>query len=177
MPFRNRSSFRPRSVRRKTAWIPGPDGTDTLSAAGRFVFPTITQILIDGITIVRTHGECLIHLNSVVSALDGFTNVAFGMCIVSENAAGVGVTAIPAPFSDQGWDGWFVYWTGSLIALTATESFGNAGSSMIRLPIDSKAMRKIKSTDFIVGVLEVSSEVGAAVLGAELNTRHLVKLS
>jgi len=165
--------------RRLTGWEEGPLGTITgVTVASTTVFPIAQQAQTDGLTIVRTRGELLVFLSASIGALEGF-RWGFGMCIVSENASGVGVTALPSPLVDIAWDGWMVFETGTLKqpqTVAAIESASNAGSSMARIVIDSKAMRKFKATDALVALLEVDREVGAANFEAELSTRILLKL-
>ena len=130
----------------------------------------------DGTTHIRLRGELLLALTSVGSVLDGFPEVAAGVCIVTDNAFGVGITAIPDPIVDQAWDGWLWYWTGAIIATNATLGRGSV-SAEVRLSIDSKAMRKFKATDVMCGVISTADEVGVAGMQATLNTRALDKLS
>ena len=179
MPLSRGTRFHRTGVaRRKVTWTLGPEGTVQLTSAADAVFPSGGIVAEDGLTIVRTRGELNLGLSVATTALDGFDRVAFGMCVVSENAAAVGVTAIPSPIADEQWDGWFVYWTGSLFSVVATAALSNAaGVSNLRLPIDSKAMRKVKRTDVIVGVLGTLAEVGTASLTAKLSARTLVKLA
>ena len=115
-------------------------------------------------------------LSTITSALDGFAEVALGLCVVTENAFGVGITAVPTPLTDIGWDGWLWHWAGSVYGPSTTVTNAE-GSANVRIPIDSKAMRKFKETDVMLAVLEVSAEVGAAVLTAKMVTRVLVKVS
>ena len=114
-------------------------------------------------------------LSTITSVLDGFGSVAFGLAIVDAAAFAIGITAIPHPFSDSDWDGWLWHWQGSLYGPSSTVT-NAAGPANVRIPIDSKAMRKWKQFDALVGVAEFGTEVGAAVITAKLNTRILVKL-
>ena len=178
--FRGSSSRRVSGTRRQTSWAEGPFGTITgVTTNSTTVFSVAQQAVEDGLTIVRTRGELLVFLSASIGAFEGF-RWGFGMGIVSQNAAGIGVTAVPQPLVDVGWDGWFVYETGTLVqaqAVTTIESASNSGSSFARIMIDSKAMWKFKNTDVIVAVLEVDSEVGAANFEASLSSRFLAKLS
>ncbi len=126
-------------------------------------------------TIVRTRGELLVQNLITGTDLSGF-RWAFGICIVTENAFGVGATAIPGPFTDRSWDGWFVYFTGSCFVGDVSVQGNNGLSAVSRLVIDSKAMRKFKFSDVMVGVFETVTEVGTAIIRADLMTRVLVKL-
>ena len=103
--------------------------------------------------------------------------MAIGICNVSENASGVGITAVPHPITDMSWDGWLYHaLLGPLISLTTTEE-GQTGLAMIRHEIDSKAMRKLKAQDVTVGVVEVSTEIGTATMTFQARTRILDKLA
>ena len=176
MAHSRRSSF-PRiggtSRRRKVTWTSGPSGTHTpFSAAGTALFDTSVEAVVDDLTIVRLRGDLVIQVASSTDG-DGFDDIAIGICIVNQNAAGIGVSAIPQPLTDIFWDGWFWYWTGSLNTLDVS-LMGDIAE--VRIPIDGKAMRKIHLTDNVVAVIQVAAEVGTSVLQARLNTRMLSKL-
>ena len=176
MPIRRGSRF-PRTAgasRRKTSWEEGPFGLITVAADGVTIFPLGTQINADGLTLVRMRGDLLLQLNLATAALDGF-RVGVGICMVSINAFNVGATAIPDPIADMDWDGWFFHWSGHLKSVSAVEDTGNVGVS-VRIPIDNKAMRKLRATDAMVAILETDDEVGTASLTANLSTRFLIKL-
>ncbi len=163
------------NTRRLTSWASGPLGITSLTAAGSAIIPTGSQAVENGLTLVRTRGELLVYLTTATSVLDGFSQVAAGICVVTENAFGIGATAVPAPFTDVGWDGWLWYWTGTLKSVSTTLVNG-LGLAVARVPIDSKAMRKFKATDVQIGVVEVAAEVGTAAARFEMVTRSLVKL-
>ena len=116
-------------------------------------------------------------IEAATSIGDGFIQYALGICDVSENAAGIGVTAIPAPLTDVAWDGWIWHHSGAaLLSLTTTEE-GLTGTAVVRIPIDNKAMRKTPASNVLVGVVELGTEVGAAIVRVSANTRILDKLS
>ncbi len=161
---------RTNALRRRTSWAVGPNGsTSTVSAASTVLFPTFAQANLDGLTLVRTRGDLMFYITGA-AIRDQFT-VGFGICVVNENAANLGVTAIPEPITDQQWDGWLSYWSGMVAVDDATNG------TILRIPIDSKGMRKLKNSDGIVAVLQVGGEVGTAVLVAHLETRILLKLA
>ena len=174
---RSRSRGIGHGSRRKTAWQIGPFGQANVTAAGVLLFATGAQALVDGATIVRTRGELSVALGPSTTALAGFDRIGFGMCIVSENAFGIGVTAVPTPITDIAWDGWLFHDLMSIFTIQDSETWSNSGSPFKRVEIDSKAMRKIKNTDVLIGVMEFSSETGTATIEARLNTRVLVKLA
>ena len=175
MARRRRTSF-PRSggTRRLVSWSLGPEGVLSPASTSASVFPSGTIANETDLTLVRTRGELLLSLLTSSGAQAGF-QWAFGMCIVSENAAGVGATAIPSPVTDDFWDGWFLHVQGALKCVTATVVDGSRFSSA-RIILDSKAMRKLHFTDVVVGCFE-TVEVGTATMHAELRSRLLFKLA
>ena len=171
---RRGSRFLSRSPRRSSFWSIGPAGeTALLSATQTVVFSGGAQALVDGLTHVRLRGELLCLLNSATADNDGF-ECGFGVCIVSENAAVIGTTAIPQSITDLSWDGWLEHKLFALKANVAAQV--DNLSTAFRYEIDSKAMRKFKESDVMVGVLEVL-EFGAASMQATLRSRALDKLS
>jgi len=162
--------------RRATSWEGSPEGASgTLSASSSFVFGTAQQAAIAGLTIVRWRGSFTAGLITASAAGHGF-DCALGLGIVSENASGIGITAIPTPIADQAWDGWLFHKTFQLFTAFGT-TMDPAGIMMnVRFDLDSKAMRKFKQTDVLVGVLEVV-ETGTATMRSFLAGRTLVKLS
>ncbi len=166
-----------RSQRRRTDWSAGPRVRSSLSAAGSSLFPVGSAALGDGMTLVRIRGEFSGALMAADVPSGGFQHCAVGICNVTENAFGVGATAIPQPFTDIDWDGWIWHRTFSIWTPVAAAS-GNVGESVgeFRFDIDNKAMRKVNESDVIVGVVEITSEVGVAVAEFILNTRLLDKL-
>ena len=160
-------------VRRLTSWEGGPEGILSPASSAVSGFPTTLNILTDGFTLIRTRGELLLALLTTSVAQGGF-QWGLGLTVVSTKAAGVGATAIPGPLTELNWDGWFVHHQGTLKAVTTT--LGNdLGATVVRVPIDSKAMRKTKEDDSVVAMLE-TIEVGTSTLHAELRTRLLFKL-
>ena len=174
MPNRSRFPRTRGGARRSTSWSAGPRGvTGTISASEVSIFGTGTQATVDGLTLVRTRGEILLSLDSGTAIDDGY-QFAFGLCIVTENAFNAGVASVPTPLTDIAWDGWLFHTQGNLkIASTTIEN--GLGTTNARIPIDSKAMRKFKNTDVMVGVLEVV-ETTTANMRAALESRLLLKL-
>jgi len=139
-------------------------------------WPTVATVLQDGLTLVRTRGIFKTWLTAAASIGDGFNEVAIGICVVTENAFGIGVTAIPGPLADMGWDGWLYHaLLGPLISLR-TDPQAVDSLALITHVVDSKAMRKLRDTDGIVGLVEYGVEQGTAVAEFGATTRILTKL-
>ena len=167
------------SSRRKTGWSAGPSETGTsLTAAATLLWATASVPTSDGLTIVRTRGEFSAFISSATTALDGFVEYAVGIGLVTAQALAIGVTAVPSPLGEIGWEGWLWHHTGAaLIQPQSTESNPiPMGPSAIRGEIDSKAMRKVGANMRVIGVFEVGAEVGTAVVEFSANTRLLSKL-
>ena len=170
--FRGRSSSR-----RKTGWEEGPfSGVVALSAVGATLWGVGQQALFDGLTIARIRGEALLWINSG-GVLAGFQSYGIGLCVVTASAFTFGVTAVPSPLTEIEWEGWMFHHVGAAIVqpgATAGEHLGSVGA--VRIPIDTKAMRKIGSDEVLCGVVEMGTEVGAATAQFSAQTRQLLML-
>ena len=179
MPRVNRSYARglPSSLRRQTSWGLGLSGLVTFSGTTTQIWATGSQAILSGLIHVRFRGSVTLGLRSGSAIGDGFSG-AFGVCIVFENAFVAGVGSIPAPVTDISWDGWLVHQLFQLTMINSTHAAANQGTggSYQRYEVDSKAMRKIKNFDIMVGVIECV-ETGTSVMEATLQSRVLDKLS
>ena len=162
------------ATRRRTGWEPGPEGILSPASSAVSLFPTGRTLLSDGNTLIRTRGELALILLTTSAPQSGF-QVAFGMCIVSAKAAAIGATAVPGPLTEISWEGWFFHWQGTVKIAVLTE-FHVEPMASVRVPIDSKAMRKTDTDETILGVLE-TVEVGTSTMHAELRSRQLFKLA
>jgi len=181
MAHARRGSF-PRtggSSRRRTDWSGGPrtGAALTATAAGNNLVSTGSQVLSEGMTLIRFRGEFVAWLESVGSVGDGFSRWAVGVCNVTENAFGIGVTAVPDPVVDAAWDGWLYHRNlGPIIGLSVTESENTGPLSQVRMEVDSKAMRKQRNTDFTIACVSFQDEVGVATVAFGFQSRILDKL-
>ena len=122
------------------------------------------------------------HLTSAAAALDGFAG-AFGIGVITAAAFTAGVGSVPTPITEIGWDGWLYH---QFIDLRAPGLIDGSAAvdvdimlsttAAVRIPVDSKAMRKIGIDEVTFGVLEVI-EVGTAALSWRFNSRILDKLA
>ena len=175
MAHASQSRFPRRSgPRRRVSWAQGPNGRVLgISGPSANLFNLGAQALSDDLTVVRTRGQLILQLVTADALGSGF-QWFFGMCNVTENAFGVGVTAVPDPSVDIDWDGWFVYETGFLIAVDSSPA-ENADNAVQVITIDSKAMRKTHNTDVLIAALGVI-EFGTCTMQGVLSTRVLDKL-
>ncbi len=174
MPGRVRSvPFRQRS-RRQTDWGFGPDIiAQTLSSSAKLLGTTslgITEVQM----LIRIRGMMHLVLETSGGVGNGFIG-ASGIALVNSDAFGVGITAIPGPFTDAHWDNWIWHTFFDVRSITATIADGvNAGVCHVRIPVDSKAMRKWDPAETLVWMTEVS-ESGAATLKVNADSRILLK--
>jgi len=119
--------------------------------------------------VVRTRG--LLSVELTASTADQEAVGAIGFAIVSDQAEAAGAASIPGPWTDQDWDGWFLWqpWAFTF------ESITQAGVLLFsrEWEIDSKAMRKFDSGNTIVVMAE--SEVAAVRVATPF--RMLFKLA
>ena len=163
-----RRHFASGGSRRLTQWVaPANQGYVVVADGGATVVSTIPF----GVpaTIVRTRGQVSIRPNSL--AADAAIIGAIGMGIVSAEAVAIGVTAIPEPFTDGDWPGWFVWRSFSF--LYEFQDATGTGIQTIDFEVDSKAMRKIGQNETIVFVAE--SQAGAFQVSSPV--RMLIKLA
>ena len=180
---RSRGSFQGRGRSRPTGrtWDIGPgstginggsiDITGNGSILGSGVSPTT-----DKLTIMRTRGELLITAD--IDAITEGAHLAVGLGIVTADAFAVGRTAVPSPIADEGWDGW--YWHSYVMiggAVNTTDVVGSAqlGSSIWRVEIDSKAMRKIDTDEIAFFAIGMADLEGTTQVICRCRTRMLVQ--
>ena len=119
----------------------------------------------------------LLWLPAITAAFDGFSLVSAGIGIVSTDAAAIGITAMPTPLADADWPGWVWFYSGAAIVQPSTGELANNPVASVRLPIDSKAMRKWGINEILFAVVEVGTEIGTAQMDMSFSTRILVKLA
>jgi len=160
-----------RAPKRATTWVGTSEGSIQFTAvtAGAKILLLSFDVPEDR-TVVRTRGVLSIKSDQLAATEEIIG--AFGMCVVSDTAAGTGISAIPGPMSTPNWDGWFVFepFAFSMVIGDAT-GFANLGKEIV---LDNKAMRKVKEGDTIVVVVE--SGTNGDGMRALANIRQLFKL-
>jgi len=162
-----------RSSRRSSQWSAGSrvSTLQSVTAAGKTTWD-VGQVSTASSTVIRIRGHFTAQLSVVTTAHDGYSVCGIGIGVVSDDAFQIGSSAMPGPISDSNWDWMFVNYF-SLVGESVTESFQGLGA--IRIPIDSKAMRKLKPNQVVFGMLETSNEVGAATIQLQAMTRMFIK--
>ena len=152
------------SSRRLTDWSASPALSGYTSvAAGAAALLVVGTPIGAGETIIRTRG--LFAWKSDQTAASENQLGAFGMGVVTEQAATLGITAIPHPDTDASWDGWFyhTYFASRIDSLT---SVGVHFDATHRVIIDSKAMRKVSREERFVCMVENTGTHGIEVYAA-----------
>jgi len=143
-----RTVVRSRGFRPSTSWSGViSTGYTTVNPSSKIEVAFFTGIDSD-ITIRRTRG--LLSIASDQSAAIEETIGAFGACVISDHAQGVGISAMPDPANDISEDLWAVYVP--FMQIGELSSVSGAESAMA-YPFDSKAMRKLPTGYSYVFVL------------------------
>ncbi len=140
--------------------IGGPSGSALLNVTGAGL------LALRPVTVIRVRGYW--HLQSDQAAAAEDQGAALGMAIVSDQAAAVGITAVPTPTTDRSSDKFFVYQS-----LMSSRGAGTVDSELgVGEAYDSKAMRRMEDGSQLVVVLE--SEVAGLTLG--IAVRHVARI-
>ena len=160
--------FRARSPGRLTQWF-GPAAQNYVAVASGGATLVASLPFESANTVVRSRGQ--VSIRASVYSADVDIIGAFGMAVVSAEALAIGVTAIPEPFGDADWGGWFVWRSFS----HHFESISQAGVLLgsWEFEVDSKAMRRVGVNEAVVLIAE--SNNGAFQISSPV--RMLVKLS
>ena len=164
----------PRGVghgRRLTEWAAtAPETTYTNLAAATAILDSFFTAE-DPETVIRVVGTLNIQSDQVAGGEEPFG--AIGLCVVSDQAFAIGVTAIPTPYTDASSDLWLMhrFWQAPIAVATA------ASIARVDTLVDltSKAMRKINPDQTLVLVIE--NGAGAHGVEYRLDVRVLAKVA
>ncbi len=161
-------------MRRETLWLGGVYQDTAIAAASTALILTALTaagLALRPFTVVRSRG--LLFVSSDQEAGDERQSVAYGACVVSDQAVGIGVTAVPTPATDNDSDLWFVH-ESLFNNFQFASGVGFDGASGTKYPIDSRAMRKVEDGSDLITVVETSAvSFGTRVLSFN---RVLLKL-
>ena len=147
-----------RGPRTATDWSAStPITAFTTVAASTAVLDQVFIPLPGGETVLRTRG--IFTFMSDQAAANENVLGAVGIGVVSEQAATVGITAIPHPATDAAWGGWLwhSFFASRLQFVSAVGVLPEMAQTIV---IDSKAMRKVGENERLVLVMENSSIKG-----------------
>jgi len=103
------------------------------------------------------------------AALSDVIQIALGVGLCTTEASLAG--AVPLPFDNPEWDGWFVY---QVMSMT-----GQVEISRVTMEIDSKAMRKIPAGQvlFLSTQMFTANGPGTDIIVQSIQLRQLLKTS
>ena len=152
-------------------WIELGTVASTLSGAPTAVLASSLNaagLALRPFTVIRTRGWLEVHSDQIASSESYVGD--FGMCVVSDQAVAVGVTAVPTPLTDKGSDLWHVY------EQLGSRLFAGDGTGTNELGVqkffDSKAMRKVNDDQDLIAVVE--NEIAGCIV--TFSGRILIKL-
>jgi len=156
-----------RGARRKTTWFDIPPVAATMTSEGgtTLLVLTATEAAKRPFTIIRTHLELMIQSDQ--SAATEVQVAAVGMCVVSDQARAVGISAVPTPITDSGSDLFFVHqFLFSNFNFLTAAGFSEGRAAAQYYSVDSKAMRKVNDDEDVLVVAEMDTIGGGVVLHA-----------
>ena len=143
-------------AKRVTSWFDIPFATTTMTAPGGTIVLSLTaaELAKRPFTIVRT--VMLIHSTSDQIGADEQQFGAIGMCVVSDQAAAIGVTAVPTPVTDAASDLWFFHqnYASEFAFVTGVGFDAAAGSNRY---VESRAMRKVNDDEDVLVIAELAA--------------------
>ena len=135
---------RSRGTRMRKTWQTGGSFGATVITAAQIILSAVSNVEGSGLdfTVLRTRGQFL-----VTGIPDGAADeevVGLGICVVTLAALAAGGTAMPGPINAAGSDAWLWHTFVPLDSMGLTgESPTGWGSSIVRIEVDSKGMRKL----------------------------------
>ena len=162
---------RARPTRRLTTWDATPPQTAYQAMAAATVILDTTFTATSPVTIVRVRGQ--LSIQSDQSAADEQPFGAVGLCVVSDEAAAVGVTAMPKPYIDAESDLWLLheFWACPI------QAGSDASFAVIdqNLRLDTKGMRKFSEDQTLVMMIENAHSAHGVIY--RLDLRLLVMIT
>ena len=156
-----RGAFPSRGMRQRKHW----HGTtnNALAFVGSSTGVLASFSLNDPATVLRILGEVVVFPGVAVGGYSDAdeARMSVGIGIVSSDAAAVGSSAMPDPGGEPEFD--WLWWWSTVWAIPDVDSTV-VGLNQIRIPVHSKAMRKMKPASTIVVVAEYEDLQGAPPL-------------
>ena len=143
------------------SWLGANFGATSINATAQAVLGAFQFTVSSSSTLLRIRGNLLV--KATPDAVADNTVVGLGMGIITTDAATIGGTSVPGPLGDPDWDWvWHQY-----VPLDAGQAAlaGDDIGTFVRVPIDSKAMRKMKTNESLVLIGHAAnSNFGALVV-------------
>jgi len=142
-------TFRGRAPQRRMSWIGAVDAGELVLTGTQALLQSLTPSDIDAVTVTRCRGS--IHITAVPDAAGDADVIAFGIAVVSSQAATAGGAALPSPAGAPGYP--FLWHQFVPIRSAAATAASDLEAFNFRIEIDSKAMRKMKSVQETVALI------------------------
>ncbi len=158
-------------TKRLSSWF-GFAPTETTLTSGAAIIYSLNAVALAlrPFTIVRSHFALQIRSDQA-AAIEQQAG-AFGICVVSDQATAVGVTAVPTPSSESASDLWFIHQYFNADASDLTDRTKPA----TRIFVDSKAMRKVDIGQDVIVLVENAVSIGSGFI-VNVSGRMLVKVN
>ncbi len=147
-------------AKRRKVWRTLPGGRADLTASG-------TTSLIAGLgfttaeTILRIRGEVLVNFDpGAVPVADDTVQIVLALGLISSDAFAGGV--FPDPADEPGYP--WLYWSAHIMIATAASANNNPFAGSIRVPVDTKAMRKVKPNETLFWAFQYGDIAGTPPL-------------
>ena len=164
--------------RQRVEWTGGQTAIGTTVSTGSTVAlgsSVITLLTIDSMTsptLVRVRGELMMWDSGGSNGDAGV--LGFGIAVVSRRASDVGSTAVPRPLDEMDYS-WLWHTMNFIVRRTGADAFTPA-INVVRMVIDSKAMRKVLSKEEeLVYVIQMKVITGTLAVNFTVQTRLLFK--
>ena len=159
-------------VRRLTSWFQFLPIQANMTGGGGTLFFGLNAaaLALRPFTIIRTHFEFALQTDQCI-ALEN-QSAAVGMAVVSDQAAAIGVSAIPTPITDMVSDLWFLH----KIIFGDSSCLADNVLPETRVSVDSKAMRKVDIGQDLVVVGELDATTSDGLI-LKMGGRMLVKVN
>ena len=145
-----------RGARREISWLDLPFTSTGFVADSAAIMLSLTAFekARRPFTIVRTYLEILFLSDQIAASESQLA--ALGICVISDQAEAIGITAVPTPLTDLASDYWLLHQVlvGDFTFVSAVGVDAQAGR---RYTIDSKAMRKVSDDQDVVVVGEADA--------------------
>ncbi len=172
---RARSFRRPAGRRRKT-WDFLPALTSALTGDGTTIASGALSFTESGFTLVRSMVDLLVNMQVSGSVALDSVDLGIGLLIASTDSFTLGATAQPDPLGEPGFP-WIFWKDMNLFAPVAVSDNTGFASTNMRVAIDTKAQRKIKSGESLFWVVQYSDIAGTPVMRLKMGrTRVLLAI-
>ena len=162
--FRARGT-RVRSAKRKTFWIGlgGVTAATAVAGSSGLLHATLNAAALAQrpFTVVRSIGS--IWVGSDQSAASEDVLGAFGNAVVDDRAAGVGITAVPLPYTSISDSDWF-QWIAFGYRFTFKDATGFSEGGFKRMDFDQRGQRKVPLGSDVVQVVENVGGLGLSFI-------------